>query len=42
MTKSYFFQKKVGPNFLGPQALCNSFLRFFSGSFVFDIIYGKL
>ena len=25
-----------------PQAPCNSFLRFFSGSFVFDINYEKL
>ena len=27
---------------LGPQAPCNSFLRFFSDSFVFDINYEKL
>ena len=27
---------------LGPQAPWNSFLRFFSGSFVFDIKYEKL
>ena len=27
---------------LGPQSPCNSFLRFFSGSFVFDINYEKL
>ena len=29
-------------NLLGPQAPCNSFLRFFFGSFVFDINYEKL
>ena len=27
---------------LGPQAPCNSFIKFFSGSFVFDINYEKL